>query len=270
MRLKSLVFTISLIPAFAVGNNFSDKVAERFEACTFVSVTGSTLPYRLLAPRKKARSGIYPLILFLHGSDERGSDNSKQLYAGLNIFADEKRMDKYPCFIAAPQCPKSMKWTDVDWKEERHRMSDTPTPALAMAIELIEALQKKLTVDKTRTYITGYSMGGFGTWEAIERRPDLFAAAVPICGGGDETRATRITDMPVWAFHGALDQIVKVGRSRNMVNAIVAAEGVPRYTEYPSINHFSWGLAYSDPSMFEWLFIQRKQQATSARAHSGP
>jgi predicted peptidase len=261
MRLNSLVLTLSVIALFASADLFPDELAERFEAHIFKSLTHSTLPYRLLIPKKQGTGGTYPLVLFLHGSDERGTDNSKQLYAGLNIFADQKTMDRYPCFIVAPQCPKDMKWVDVDWKAERHKMSDSPTPALAMAIELVEELEKKFPIDRKRIYITGYSMGGFGTWDAIERRPDLFAAAVPVCGGGDETRAARISDVPMWAFHGALDQIVKVDRSRNMINAVVRAGGVPRYTEYPLINHFSWGLAYSDPRTFEWLFSQKNKEA---------
>jgi predicted peptidase len=104
-------------------------------------------------------------------------------------------------------------------------------------------------------------MGGFGTWEAIQREPKLFAAAVPVCGGGDEVEAITISRMPVWAFHGALDTTVKVIRSRNMINAIVMAGGMPRYTEYETINHFSWGLAFSDQAMFEWLFSQKKSKS---------
>lgn len=258
MRLDLKIINVPLLLFLASGNIFPADLTEVFAARTFRSKKYSSLPYRLLIPKQNLKTGAYPLVLFLHGSDERGTDNMKQLYVGLNIFADEKMMRRYPCFIAAPQCPTGMKWVDVNWKEERHTMHENPTPSLAMAIELVEELQKEFSIDNKRIYITGYSMGGFGAWEAIERRPDLFAAAVPVCGGGDETKAFRAARMPIWAFHGALDQIVKVSRSRNMIDAIVMAGGMPRYTEYPEINHFSWGLAYSDPQVFEWLFKQKK------------
>ncbi|OHD67481.1 MAG: hypothetical protein A2W19_03140 [Spirochaetes bacterium RBG_16_49_21] len=241
------------------GNAVPDDVSERFEARTFRSKKYSVLlPYRLLCPKNYLRTKRYPLILFLHGSDERGTDNTRQLYVGLNIFANEKIMKRYPCFIAAPQCPPDMKWADADWKAERHFMAESPTPALALSIELIGELQKKYPIDKNRLYIVGYSMGGFGAWETIVRWPELFAAAVPVCGGGDESKAYRINRIPIWAFHGSLDQIVGVSRSRNMVNAVVKAGGTPRYTEYPTITHYSWGPAFSDPRMFEWLFRQKK------------
>jgi len=258
MLSKLRVINVPLLLFLAYGNIFPADLTEVFAARTFRSKKYSSLPYRLLIPKQYLKTRAYPLVLFLHGSDERGTDNMKQLYVGLNIFADEKMMRRYPCFIAAPQCPTGMKWVDVNWKEERHTMHENPTPSLAMAVELVEELQNEFSIDNKRIYITGYSMGGFGAWEAIERRPDLFAAAVPVCGGGDETRAYRTARMPIWAFHGALDQIVKVSRSRNMIDAIVLAGGMPRYTEYPEINHFSWGLAYSDPQVFEWLFKQKK------------
>jgi predicted peptidase len=254
MRFSFLLFL--LFPA--AGNAHSENMAERFEAGIFQSTSHSSLPYRLLIPKYDRRTVRYPLVLFLHGSDERGTDNAKQLFVGLNIFADEKKMNEYPCFIAAPQCPADMKWTDTDWKAERHVISPEPTPALAMSIELIAALLKQYPVDDKRIYIVGYSMGGFGAWEAIERWPKLFAAAVPVCGGGDESKAYRIIDIPIWAFHGARDRIVRVGQSQNMVHAVVRAGGVPRYTEYPMVNHYCWGLAFSDPRMFEWLFRQKK------------
>ena len=258
MLCTARIISVALLLLLVSEKSFPSDLTEVFAARTFRSKKYSSLPYRLLIPKQYHKTTSYPLVLFLHGSDERGTDNIKQLYVGLNIFADDKMMRRYPCFIAAPQCPAGMKWVDVNWKEERHSMRENPTPALAMAIELVEELQLEFSIDKKRLYITGYSMGGFGAWEAIERRPDLFAAAVPVCGGGDEAKAFRAARMPVWAFHGALDKIVKVSRSRNMIDAIVLAGGMPRYTEYPDINHFSWGLAYSDPHLFEWLFKQKK------------
>lgn len=229
-----------------------------FEARTHTSARNGSLPYRLMKPANYDSSKKYPLVLFLHGSGERGTDNRKQLVVGLNIFADPKRLDRYPCFIAAPQCPESDKWADVDWEANHHVMKDRPTPSLAMALEILNELQKEFPIDPGRLYIIGYSMGGFGTWDAIQRYPGLFAAAVPVCGGGDEIAVCRITHIPIWAFHGALDDIVLVSRSRNMVTTLVRAGGVPRYTEYPAINHFCWGLAFSNTAMLDWLFSRIK------------
>ena len=234
-----------------------------FEARIHTSDRNGSMPYRLMKPAGYDKTKKYPLVLFLHGAGERGTDNRKQLVVGLNIFANPKRIDHYPCFIAAPQCPENDKWADVDWEAERHVMKDRPTRSLSMALEIVGELLKEFPIDPDRLYIIGYSMGGFGTWDAIQRYPGLFAAAVPVCGGGDETAAGRIIHVPIWAFHGALDNIVMVSRSRNMVNAIIKAGGVPRYTEYPVINHFCWGLAFSDRAMLEWLFCKNK----SSRPH---
>ncbi len=260
MMLKMIMrYTVFFFPLFLCAWNIDPgDMLKRFEARIFQSKSRSSIPYRLLIPNHYRHSGRYPLVLFLHGSDERGTDNAKQLFVGLNIFADEKKMNVYPCFIAAPQCPPDMKWTDTDWKAERHIMAAEPTPALAMSIELIGSLLKEYSIDDKRIYVVGYSMGGFGVWEAIERWPELFAAAVPVCGGGDERNAHRIMHIPIWVFHGARDRIVSVRQSQNMVHAVVRAGGVPRYTEYPTVNHYSWVLAFSDPRMFEWLFSQKK------------
>jgi predicted peptidase len=233
-------------------------ISRLFEARTYRSSHGGTLPYRLMKPARFDAAKKYPLVLFLHGAGERGTDNRKQLLVGLNIFADPTRIDRYPCFIVAPQCPEKDKWADVEWNAETHIMKKNPTPSLAMALEIVAALGKEFPVDPDRLYVIGYSMGGYGAWDAIQRHPELFAAAVPVCGGGDETAARRIIRVPVWAFHGALDDIVRVERSRNMINALVRAGGVPRYTEYADINHFCWGYAFMDETMLSWLFWQRK------------
>lgn len=254
-RIMILALSLSLLS----GKGFiSREIETRFQDRSYQDHCGFTLPYRLMIPKHIVAGKKYPLVLFLHGSDERGTDNRKQLYVGLHIFADPERIRKNPCFIVAPQCPKRMMWADADWKSDRHTMKKDPTPALRASRDLIQSLIDEFPIDSDRIYITGYSMGGFGTWDAVQRWPDFFAANVPICGGGDELTAGRIIHIPLWAFHGARDNIVKVTRSRRMIDAIVRAGGVPRYTEYREINHFSWGFVYADPKMHDWLFTQRK------------
>ncbi len=250
------IITILLIAAADTARGVD--MSDRFQARIFKSKNYTSLPYRLLVPVNYNRGKKFPLVLFFHGVGERGNDNKIQMYCGLDIFANEIRMKHYPCFVVAPQCPVETKWADVDWKADSNTMKKNPTPPLAMSIELVKELQKEFSIDSGRIYITGYSMGGFGTWEAIQRWPDLFAAAVPVCGGGDEAQATRLVNIPIWAFHGALDNLVSVTHSRNMINAIVRAGGMPRYSEYTLLTHLCWNYTYTDDAMFSWLFRQKK------------
>jgi predicted peptidase len=129
---------------------------------------------------------------------------------------------------------------------------------MALVIALIEQIKKTMPVDTNRIYITGLSMGGFGTFDAIERYPNLFAAAVPVCGGGDTSKAASIAHIPIWIFHGAEDPAVSPAFALNMLTALTNAGAHPGFTQYPSTGHFSWIGAYSDKAMMEWLFRQHK------------
>jgi predicted peptidase len=200
-----------------------------------------------------------PLVVFLHGAGERGADNERQLRHGIPQFAARANREKFPCFLIAPQCPLNQRWVEVDWSADRHTQPTEIGDAGRLTIELIEASLKELTIDPQRVYITGLSMGGFGAWDLIARRPDLFAAAAPVCGGGDEATAEKIRHIPIWAFHGARDTAVMPTRSRNMIAAVECVGGTPRYTEYPDVGHYSWDEVYRDPALFDWLFKQRKE-----------
>jgi predicted peptidase len=181
----------------------------------------------------------------------------------MNEFAADEIMDKYPAFVVAPQCPDGKQWVDVSWSADSHTMPKEPAEPLRQSLDLIAALQKEFAIDKSRIYVTGLSMGGFGAWDAIQRRPEFFAAAVPVCGGGDaalaEKNSEKIKDVPVWAFHGAEDGAVKPKRSRDMIAALKKAGGSPKYTEYEKVGHNSWEKAYVDAKMYEWLFAQKKE-----------
>ena len=228
------------------------------EKRTYSDPQGQKLPYRLLKPDPYDPQKQYPLVLFLHGAGERGTDNDKQLVHGVPAFTSEANRKKYPCFLVAPQCPSGARWVEVDWGAASHTQPKEASEPLRLTLELLESLKKELPVDEKRIYVTGLSMGGYGTWDVIARRPDLFAAAAPVCGGGDEATAERIAKVPVWAFHGAKDTVVKPARSRNMIEALKKAGGSPKYTEYPAEGHGSWGPAYRDPELFRWLFEQKK------------
>jgi predicted peptidase len=228
-----------------------------FEKRTFVR-DGIKLPYRLELPANYDSTKKYPIILFLHGAGERGSDNESQLTYIDKIFGSEQFRQKYPAFILAPQCPKDKRWVEVDWSLMHHTIPDTMSIPMRLTVALLLSIIHKYNIDTDRIYVTGLSMGGFGTWDIIARFPHLFAAAIPICGGGDEKTAPKIAHIPIWAFHGTLDKVVPVQRSRNMIAAIKKAGGNPKYTEVPNKGHLVWNTAYATPGLWQWLFSQKK------------
>jgi predicted peptidase len=233
--------------------------ASLFEARVYEDAKGEKLSYRLLKPKDYDPKTSYPLVLFLHGAGERGSDNLAQLKHGMADFAGDEAREKHAAFVVAPQCPAGQQWVAVPFGSVTHTMPEQPAPGLRMALELVEhALPKEFNIDKRRLYVTGLSMGGFGTWDAVQRRPDLFAAAIPICGGGDTAQAKRIAVLPIWVFHGDRDTAVKTERSRDMVEALKAAGGSPMYTEYPNTGHDSWSATYKNPEVHAWLFRQKR------------
>jgi len=218
----------------------------------------SKLPYRFMVPEKIEKDNQYPLVIFLHGAGERGTDNDIQLVHGVKDFAKPQSRKSYPCFLIAPQCPLDKKWVDVDWSATSHQTPIKPSEPMEALIKLIDSLCSGQPIDKRRIYVTGLSMGGYGAWDLISRKPDIFAAAVPVCGGGDEKEAKKISGIPIWVFHGAKDTVVKPARSGNMVDALKKAGGSPKYTLYPEVGHNSWVNAYSDAEMLKWLFTQKK------------
>ncbi|RPI02255.1 MAG: T9SS C-terminal target domain-containing protein, partial [Calditrichaeota bacterium] len=193
-----------------------------------------------------------------------------------------------PCFVVAPQCPLNNRWVDSDWSTGSYRISNTPVSNEMLAvIDLIDALIKEFPVDVNRLYVTGLSMGGFGTWDIITRYPDKFAAAIPMSGGGDSTRALRISHLPIWAFHGQVDTTVPADGSRQMMTAFehlgrevvythcdhgdctgksqadvaaaIDAGATTLYTEWKGANHVMWAQSFDYPLLFPWVFAQNKE-----------
>ena len=231
----------------------------RFSANKYVDDKGDTLRYQLLYPdANKLRK--YPLVIFLHGSGERGSDNEAQLKWGVMNFATDQNMALHPAIVVAPQCPEKMAWSN----ETRGKVAGEltlnaePSKPMRQVIGLIRQLITTMPVDTTRIYITGLSMGGFGTYDALERYPELFAAAVPVCGGGDISKVAAFAHIPLWIFQGAEDPAVDPIYALNMLEALTRAGAHPGFTQYPEVGHFSWIGAYSDPAMMDWLFRQHK------------
>lgn len=217
----------------------------------------NTLPYRLMTPANPKPGQKYPLVIFLHGAGERGNDNNVQLVHGVKEFANANAREKFPCFLIAPQCPTGKRWVEVDWSAKQHDMPPKPSEPLNWLLALLEQMKKEKPIDTDRIYVTGLSMGGFGTWDLLSRHAEMIAAAVPVCGGGDETKAPVMKGVPIWVFHGAKDTAVIPARSRNMVEAVKKAGGTIKYTEYPEVGHDSWNKAYADPELLPWLFAQK-------------
>jgi len=245
--LVTICLTTSIESAFSQSPLFKHR--------HYVSDNGDTLKYRQLISDSDPVTK-YPLVIFLHGSGERGNDNEAQLQWGVLNFASSRIMKTYRPIVIAPQCPKNLKWGN--YSQGSNLMQSPPTKPMELLIELIDKVKKTMPVDPDRIYITGLSMGGMGTYDAIARHPDLFAAAVPVCGRADASQASKIAHIPLWIFHGVLDQSVPSEQSRNMVEALTNAGANPGYTQYPESGHFSWIAAYSDQMMMDWLFRQHK------------
>jgi predicted peptidase len=211
-----------------------------------VEVTGekgakATVNYLLaLPPASEAKpAGGYPLMLFMHGAGERGTDlNLVKKHGPPKLVGKNPELNKF--IIVSPQCPAGQ-WWDIT--------------AMKGLIDHIAATQP---VDKNRIVITGLSMGGYGTWAMLAKYPDLAAAAVPICGGGKPETAVRFKDVPIHCYHGAKDPTVPQKQSDDMIEALKKAGGKPEYTVFPDAAHDSWTAAYSDPKLFGWMLAQKK------------
>jgi predicted peptidase len=217
------------------------------------------LPYRLYVPRDYVQTKRYPLLVVLHGVGERGTDNLAQLANGVLAFCAPALQKRKPSFVVYPQCPPTARWVEAPWSEPRYQLGQVAQskPLIAL-MELIDSLQVEFTLDPRRLLVSGLSMGGQGTWDLLARFPERFAGAMPVCGNGDPDQAGRMKAVPVWAFHGARDNIVPVAASRTMVQALKRAGGRVRYSEYPDVAHAAWERAYADKKAIEWLLAQRQ------------
>jgi predicted peptidase len=210
---------------------------------TYQNDAGDTMPYRLFVPKAYDAKKKYPVILFLHGYGENGTDNDNQLKHAdpLRFVADDVQA-KHPCLLVAPQNPEGL------W----------PGKSSQLAMEILDSLAEKYSIDADRRYVTGLSSGGMGTYYCLVERPDYFAAGVPICGRGDTSKAELIAKIPVWGFCGDKDDFA--ARMRAMNDAVKKAGGNWKYTEYPGVGHNSWGLAYATEDLPAWLFAQSRSK----------
>ena len=250
--------SLSLLVVFALFAPFVSRAAEAYEARTFAGEGGGQMGYRLLTPRNYDAKKKYPLVLFLHGAGERGTDNAAQLKHGAPLFLKPEAREKFPCFVIAPQCPPEQTWSAVQGWTGPNPYEETPTAPMKSVLGVLEAVLKEFAIDRDRLYLTGLSMGGYGTWDLLTRQPQRWAAAAPVCGGGDVARIAPAKGVALWAFHGVNDATVPPIRSREMMGALEAAGGRPLYSEYPYVAHNSWTTAYGEPELLPWMFAQRR------------
>jgi predicted peptidase len=218
-------------------------------AFTFPGNNGEVLRYRLFKPALSASAQTYPLVLCLHGGGARRSFDdllncASPVFAfGPARFVCPAEQSRHAAFVLVP-------WSGSGgWDEEN----------LGKVATLLEALGREFPLDPKRLYVTGQSMGGYGAWRMLARYPRLFAAAIPICGGGDPASAPKAKDVPIWAFHGSADRLVPVSETRNLIDALLRAGGKPIYWEYQDATHASTAeRAYSEPALLDWLFAQSR------------
>ena len=249
-------FTLSfLISAMAFQNAIpqSDYISDE------VSVKGKTYPYLLLPPKNIVEGKTYPLIVFLHGAGERGNDNNKQKRHFPELMASAKYQKLHSAFVLAPQCPQRQSWVDVNWSSEKSTpYKSTATLPMQGAIAALKRVVAEYPIDHESISLTGLSMGGYGTWDLAMRHPYWFAAAVPVCGGGDENNAARFAGLKLQVWHGEDDEVVPAFRSRNMVEGITGLGMKVDYFELPNTGHNSWYKAYRGKEFSEMFFPAKR------------
>lgn len=227
------------------------------EAREWKASDGTLVKYRWSAPQNIEEGKTYPLVLFLHGSGERGTDNTAQLKHGVTPIIEGAAKLGTPCFVIAPQCPPNRWWAPINHGTMDLSAAAKPNALLDAILALVDETKKNHPVDPTRFHVTGLSMGGFATWDLLGRAPGKIASAIPICGGGDPALAGKFKHVPIWAFHGDNDSVVPPSSTRRMIEALEQAGAKPKSTFYPNVGHDSWTQTYNNPDVIRWMLDQR-------------
>lgn len=258
MKKIIVLITICLVANFAKAQDFS-----KFKKEVFI-VNNDTLPYRILYPENFDANKKYPVVLFLHGRGESGSDNQKQLTHGAKLFLTESFRKDFPAIVIFPQCAEDSYWSNVIIEpigEKRFftfQKGGEPTKAMSLVLKLTNMYTNKPFADKQRIYVGGLSMGGMGTFEILRRMPKTFSAAFAICGGDNIANAKKYKKVPLWIFHGGLDDVVNPQLSYSVFRELRNLGHEPKYTIYPKANHNSWDSAFAEPLLMPWLFSNHK------------
>lgn len=261
---KIILLLLSIAVVFTVLTAQDTSLYQKKE---FIYAEGKVLPYRILYPENYDKTKKYPLLLVLHGAGERGKDNAKQLVHGAKLFLADSNRKKFPAIVVFPQCPEESFWAAVKIDRSKQPLkidfdyTAEPSWPLVAANELVKKIITEEGVNNKKVYITGLSMGGMGTFESVYRYPELYAAALPICGGGDTLHYDkRIAKIKFWVFHGAADAVVNVALSRQMVQRLKDVNVPVNYSEYPGVNHNSWDNAFAEPDYLRWMFAQKRKK----------
>jgi poly(3-hydroxybutyrate) depolymerase len=269
MNKNAVVCAMSILTAVTCA--FAQKIEVSAAATVpkeYTGKSGEKFLYRWHEPAVKEQQKKYPLVILLHGAGERGDNNKSQLQWGGTPIVEYFKKTGEEFFFVAGQVPRGLRWVEVPWNEMEHRMPEQPSKSMGLLIELISSLlSSELPIDHDRLYATGVSMGGYGTWDLISRKPEWFAAAMPVCGGGDVKQAAKLRDLPISIHHGDADGSVPLWRSRAMISALYAAGSFyARYTEYPGCGHNSWIPAYGTEANLKWMFSKKRHVAKSVAA----
>jgi predicted peptidase len=220
-----------------------------FQARVYKGPDGQKAKYSLFVPHGYRPDVPAPVILFLHGAGEAGSDGQKPTQVGIGP-AIRAREAAFPFLVVFPQASDRVPATFGSWLPGQ--------PDADRALAILDEVQREFRTDPQRVYLTGISVGGNGVWHLAAAQPDRWAAIVPVCGLGPVTKADAVKTIPCWCFHGADDGNVSVQQSRNMIDALRQVGGSPRYTEYPGVGHNSWENAYGTDEVYKWLLQQAK------------
>jgi len=254
MRRAMILSTLAMLAALFARSPFAVAAEQQAaavgaaagqQACELNRAVRVNLKYLLYLPKDYAQQQAWPLMLFLHGAGERGENLDQVKRHGPPKLVEAGQ--EFPFIVVSPQCPKDRWWQPVE------------------LAALLDEIVEKYKVDQDRIYVTGLSMGGFGTWALAAYQPRRFAALVPSCGGGETLYAKLLAGVPIWVFHGAKDRVVPPERSEAMVEAIKKQGGNVQFTLYPDAQHDSWTATYADPRLYRWL-LQQSRTASAAPA----
>lgn len=258
-RVFSVCFFLVIICFRSIGIEAQEHYAYKYSV---TSGGEDTLYYRCLQPENLRSGKKYPLVLFLHGAGERGNDNETQLKHGSGLFLNPVNREKFPAFVIFPQCPKKnfgpfiAEPSNFDGSSfpETFEMS----PFITLVKKLLDDYMNKPEIDKDRIYIIGLSMGAMGVYDMVCRFPELFAAAVPICGSVNVQRLPQAKKVSFRIFHGEKDPAVPVECSRRAYETLKRCVAKVEYIEFYGCDHFSWNPAFNFPDFMDWLFEQQK------------
>ena len=263
-RLPRLAILALILAPLAWGGQLTKDDIE-FRKKVYVDKAGERLPYRLYVPLGYDASRKYPLLLWLHGGDGRGSDNLRQINGanqlGTHFFASDDVQLKYPMFVLLPQCPSGDNWSDPEMNR--------PTKWLELAMSALADVQKEFSIDGDRLYLAGQSMGGLGVWSTLQAYPGKWAAAIIISAYDNFTEVKALAKTPLWVFQGADDETVPVTLVRDMMKQLRKAHAKVRYTEYPKMGHEIWKKAFAEPELLPWLSSQKRGQVAEGQLGTG-